>query len=144
MRQLLELLRSKIFLLACVIFLSLTTKKSYCIDSVYIKFIHKKINIQDYGYCAQFSIKDKLYLFIKDQCDTTIKCFVFRQNENIAFGRLNIKNIDSNKIAAREGYWRFKRGKVFIKKYYHDDVFIEPDDFPTEKQPVYYPYKKSS
>jgi hypothetical protein len=92
-------------------------------DSLYIKFINKKIEIETNGVIS-FTLRDKCFIFQKIN-DTLIECFILKKNKMYCYGSLKIVQTKHTKTALRENDWYFgNTGDYSNKKYYHNDEML--------------------
>jgi hypothetical protein len=104
-------------------------------DSTYIKFVSKKILLSEGERFFTFSVKKNTILLIPKSNSDTVSCFVFKQNRLTSTGKLILKNDNGERVALRNGYWRFfvKKQKQ-IKTYFIDDEpLVLKDDIPIEE-----------
>lgn len=121
-----EVLRILVF--SCFI---LIAEKVLANDSLYVKFIDKKIDLKEYGFYGTVKVKKILYLFCQGKSDSIINCFVFKKNGLISSGRLTIQKKNELFVAERNGYWNFFDSKRGIEKiYFDDDEPLKEDELP--------------
>lgn len=94
-------------------------------DSTYVRFLNRKIALDDGERFFTFSVKKETYLFVPKQSGP-IECFVFRRNRLIKSGRLTVKEDDNSKIAYRNGYWlSFNKANKQSKIFFINDEQLE-------------------
>ena len=122
----------KILLLSCSISIA---GKALSNDSLYVKFIHKKIGSTKNVFYSTLKVKKNLYLFCQDRDDTIINCFEFKKNALISSGRLTVQKTSiALFVAKRSGYWKFFDAKKKTRRvYFDDDEPLKEEELPIEE-----------
>ncbi|MFT3980774.1 MAG: hypothetical protein QM687_09920 [Ferruginibacter sp.] len=118
---LLQLFNNMYLKIAIFFIVFLSVQQAFAADSVYVKFIDKKIEINRY-LNAEYRAKGKVYLFIKEAGnDTTLKCFIIKKRKLDEFGQLKLVIRGNDIIALRDGYWQKNSNLFYGQKFFIDD-----------------------
>jgi len=110
---------------------------SYANDSIFIKFIHRSISINEFEFGSHIQFKNRNFLFLKNcDNDSIIDCFIFKDKKLFSSGKLQIISKQSKVIALRSGYWLYSNQKVYKKVYFINDEKFEEEKLPNENSPL--------